>query len=239
MPLIEGDKGFAAPFSVYTVDQRSWGEEPKAMRFLGCAFPCSGNGILLTCNHVVQEIRDDEILVVQHPAEPNSYKAAVLGQHGKFDIAFLKIAANTPYWPTPILNELSLASGIWAYGYYDSLIDNGKVEVIPQVYTGTITATPRRDFGVPTDLPFYQISFPALPGFSGSPLYFDAEHGALLCGMLFENRSSKVVVRTIDEYRDDKMHFVERSVREWEMGIAHTTMCIKQAATDLQIKIWT
>ena len=239
MVKIPGEKGLGAPMSVYTVDPTSWGGVARAIRFLGCCFPCSGDGTLATCNHVIQDIDATELLVVQHPTESVCYKATIIGKHSKFDIAFLKIDAKTPYWPTPVLEELHLASSIWAYGYYDAVLENGKIDVIPQVFTGSITATPRRDFGLLTGLPFYQISFPALPGFSGSPLFVDSQSdGAFLCGMIFENRSSKVVVRTIDEYKDSKMHFIEKSVREWESGVAHTTMCIKQAADDLLIKIW-
>ncbi|MDP2241731.1 MAG: serine protease [Burkholderiales bacterium] len=238
MRLIPGNTGFSAPFVVHTIDPSSWGGEAKVKRFLGCAFPCASTGVLATCNHVINEIFEDEMLVVWHLTETVCYKANILAQHNKFDIAFLKIEAKTPLWAFPILDELPLGTIVDSYGYYDTCIENQILEIIPQMFTGTITATPTKNFGLQTGLPFYQISFPALPGFSGSPLYADYEKGSALCGMIFENRSSKIVVRTIEEYKDGKTHFIEKSVREWESGVAHTTKTINSAAEDFGIKIW-
>lgn len=238
MQLIPGNSGLAAPYVVHTIDPASWGGKARVKRFLGCAFACSSDGLLATCNHVVNDIAQDELLVVQHPTENLCYQPTIIGQHGKFDIAFLKLAIKTPHWPAPIMDELYLMTVVDSIGYYDTCIENYNLEIIAQAFSGTITATPRKSFGLQTGLPFYQISFPALPGFSGSPLYADWKGGSVLCGMIFENRSSKVVVRTIDEYKDDKMHFIEKSVREWESGVAHTTKTIQEAASDLGISIW-
>ena len=239
MPLISGLSGHIAPFLVYTITRSSWQKGSHAKRSMGCAFPANGDGLLLTCAHVVRDIADDEMLVVQHPTENHCYRLESVVIHQKLDIAILTIAAKTPFWAQPIVAELPLAVNVFAYGYYDALIENNTVNIIPQVYSGTLTATPRRnDSGLATAMPFYQISFPTFPGFSGSPLYADVQGGSVLCGMLFGNRSSKVVERVLDEYQDGKTHIIEKSVRIWESGVAHTCHTLKEAAKELGKDLW-
>lgn len=238
MNLISGAAGLGAPFSVYTAEKKSWPAKSYAKSFLGCAFSCSPDGHLATCSHVVQEINEDHVLVVQHLTEGRCHKAEVLAHHSKYDVAFLKIEAKTPNWPSPILEEQLLASTVWAYGLYDSIIEEGSITCIPQVFSGTITATPRRLYGLATDAPFYQVSFPSLPGFSGSPLYVDLKHGSAVCGMMFQNRTTEIVLRDVMEYKDEKIHFSEKRLRGWDAGVAHTSSCILRAATELKIPIW-
>jgi hypothetical protein len=159
--------------------------------------------------------------------------------HPKNDISFVDVSANTPLWPSPIREELLLTVPVFAYGFYDHTIENGNLITIPQAYSGTITATPRRnDSKLATDLPFYQVSFPTFPGFSGSPLYAEVSGGHALAGMLFGNRSSKVVERQIEEYEDGKKKFRETSVRIWECGVAHTCETISKAASELGKRVW-
>lgn len=82
MHLIPGHTGIAAPFSVYTIDEKRW---PKsyAKTFLGCGFSCSSTGHIATCSHVVQDVKPGELLVVQHISEGHCHKAQILAHHPK------------------------------------------------------------------------------------------------------------------------------------------------------------
>ncbi len=219
--------------------RRVMGGKAFAKRLMGCAFPVGDNGTLATCRHCTDSIEQDEILVVQHPTETICHRVESTSPHPRLDISFITISAKTPLWPSPILQELLLTVPVFAYGFYDHTIEQGELIAIPQAYSGTITATPRRsDSTLATLLPFYQVSFPTFPGFSGSPLYAEVSGSYALAGMLFGNRSSKVVERQLDEYDDGKTRIIEKSVRIWECGIAHTCETLQKAASDLKKSIW-
>lgn len=239
MQVIPGQSGLAAPFILYSITASSWGKKAFAKRLMGCAFPVCESGILVTCRHCTENISEEELLVVQHPTETTCHRVESISSHPTLDVSFITISAKTPLWPSPILPELLLTVPVFAYGFYDHTIEEGNIFAIPQVYSGTITATPRRnDSKLGTLLPFYQVSFPTFPGFSGSPLYAEIPGGIALAGMLFGNRSSKVVERQLDEYDDGKTRIVEKSVRIWECGVAHTCETLRIASSELKKSIW-
>ena len=180
------------------------------------------------------------MIVVQHPLESICHKVSTPILHRKHDFALIKIDAKTPHWPAPIRDELMLATDFFAYGYYDNQIEKGDLVIIPQVYAGIITATPRR-FKMPlaTALPFYQLDFPALVGFSGTALFAKVDHeNHALAGMIFGNVSSEVVERFITESVDLDSKVIEKTSRIWESGVAHTAMAMAEFSKEMGCKIW-
>lgn len=240
MQLIDGNTGLFAPFAVYTVKPESLGSNAYALRLLGCAFPVQRGGVLATCNHLLNNLNTKkEALVVQHPTESICHHVKVVDRHPKHDFAVLHIEATINSVPTAIRGELPLAVSSFAYGYYDCTIEDGKLTIIPQVFSGTITATPTKfKLKLQTVFPFYQLSFPCLPGFSGSPLYSDIQQGYALSGMVFGNERSEIIERVVTEYDDGSGRVIEKVGRVFESGVAHTCDAIRGFCDDLNVKIW-
>jgi len=240
MQSLPGETGIFAPFALYTIDPKSWGGKAYALRHLGCGFPVHPGGLLATCAHVVADVNSDkEMLVAQHPTEGVCHLIKKVTSHARGDFAVLELDCRFNVVPTAILGTLPLGVQSFSYGYYDYFIDNGEFNIIPQVYTGTITATPTR-FKLPlqTKLPFYQLSFPCLPGFSGSPLYSQINDGHALSGMMFGNESSQITERYVSETDIDGSRVIEKSVRIFESGAAHTCDALKHYAKDLGFDLW-
>ena len=230
-------EGKSAPYYIYEIDPKSWGGKAKAIQFLGCGFPLNAQGIIATCKHVIEPVADG-MIVIQHPTETNCHIVEDKLIHPDYDFSILKTKLSTPNWIHPEESELLLAASVWACGYYDHEKIGDQYCVIPQVFTGTVTSSPRKDIGLPTLLPFYQVSFPALRGFSGSPLVYDGPDGGKLGGMLFGNRSSKVIERYVDYIDENGKNIIEKSERIFESGVAHTNESIRKYSDDLGIEIW-
>ncbi len=187
---IPQDYGMCAPWAIYGVRSDSWGGKAIFKSFYGCAFPVSRNGVFCTCKHVIPEhIPDDEILVVQHPLDTKCHKVQKIQSDKVLDIAMFSVAVEVLYLPLHN-SELPLGTDVFAMGYYDWTKNGQNLVIVPQLHKGHITATPRIDVGtclLPN--PWYQLSFPVLPGFSGSPLYMhsDNAYGFEIVGMVCES----------------------------------------------------
>ena len=131
------------------------------MRGLGSGFIISPDGLILTNAHVVRGA--DEVTVKL--TDRREFKAKVLGQDDKTDIAVIKIDAHG--LPTvPLGNSRDLAPGDWVlaigapFGFENSV-------------TAGVVSAKNRSLSDEGMVPFIQTDAPVNPGNSGGPL-FDA-----------------------------------------------------------------
>ncbi len=190
--LLSMKSGIAAPWAIYGIDASSWGSKASVKRFYGCAFPIDAEGHFVTCRHVIpREVKADEILVAGHLTQDKCFKLEDVQNHPRWDFAIFR--CNTPtLFPYLWVPELNLGDDVFAYGYHDWSFHDKELHIVPQLHKGHVIATPRIDVGIcPVPLPWYQLSFPTPPGFSGSQIYHEVGDGCFAAGMIVESISSE------------------------------------------------
>ncbi|MCM2307992.1 MAG: serine protease [Sulfuritalea sp.] len=190
--LISMMSGIAAPWAIYGIEASSWGSKAALRKFYGCAFPIDADGHFATCRHVLpREIDANEILVAGHLTLDKCFKVEEIRRHHGWDFAIFHCDTPTqfPYLWVP---ELNLGDDVFAYGYHDWFLQDKELHIVPQLHKGHVTATPRIAVGTcAVPLPWYQLSFPTPPGFSGSPIYHEVGDGCFAAGMIVESISSE------------------------------------------------
>jgi serine protease Do len=131
---------------------------PRTVRSLGSGFAISGDGYILTNNHVVDEASQIRVKL----ADGRELDAKVVGRDGKTDLALLRIQASAlPVIPLGDSSELQVGEPVMAIGNPFGLAQT--------VTTGIVSATGRVIGNGPYD-DFIQTDASINPGNSGGPL---------------------------------------------------------------------
>ena len=105
-----------------------------------------------------------------------------------------------------------------------------KLTVDIRYLKGYVTRVGPNDFGFPTGPTLLEVSFPALPGFSGAPLFTDKNH---LVGMFYGNLESTIEAYSTRELSEGGVEFRELIHRVVELGLAHPLEELDRGVRDL------
>lgn len=138
-------------------------DQPKAS---GSGFFISTNGIIATNAHVIEDASKIEV-IVSNELGTYTYKAKILLNDGKNDVALIQIADTTFKGLTPLpysLNETAdVGEKVFTIGYPLNNIMGSNYKVTDGIISSKS--------GIADDLRYYQISVPLQPGNSGGPLF--------------------------------------------------------------------
>jgi len=143
--------------------QRSPLEQPAPRRFtvpsLGSGFVISGDGLIVTNNHVVEDVQKIEIVFV----DGTHTDAEVVGTDPKTDIALVRAKGDRQFTALPLGNSDSLLPGDW-------VIAIGNPFGLDHTVTAGIVSATGRDIGQGPYDDFIQTDAAINPGNSGGPL---------------------------------------------------------------------
>lgn len=126
----------------------------------GTGFIISRDGHIITCNHVIADSLDIEILIGN-----NHYRADVIDSDEYNDLALLKITnTDSPMSPLPLStgNSAQMGESVFTIGFPNPSIQGRNAKMT----RGEINSLS----GLQDDSRLYQISVPVQPGNSGGPL---------------------------------------------------------------------
>lgn len=141
-------------------DQRGDGRSPrKAPQSLGSGFIISGDGYILTNNHVVEGAAE----VIVRLSDRRELKAEIVGTDKRTDMALLKVDADD--LPTvPLGSSEALEVGEWVLAI-------GSPFGFDHTVTAGIVSAKERALANETYVPFIQTDVAINPGNSGGPLF--------------------------------------------------------------------
>ena len=202
----------------------------NSCRFLGTAFPIAPGGGLITCRHVVEARRPDELLAIfdneRHvlvPVDPESVVFPV--SSSRLDLAFIQNAlrrSKAQFFPLLEPTSITIGESIYSFGYFRSQ-GNDLVDAVAGTgeygyFKGNIV-----NFSGSRVTPgstALSLSYPIVEGLSGSPV-LTYHYGPKVVGMCYGNVQSRVTAREVIEYKDQSVEYKETVVRIVEFGRAH------------------
>jgi serine protease Do len=160
MPQFPPGSPFEEFFRDFFDRQQRGDAPPRRATSLGSGFIISGNGLIVTNNHVIQDA--EEITVVLQ--DDTKLKATILGRDEKTDIALLKVEPTTALPFVPFGNSDDLRVGDWVIAIGNPLGFGGTVTA------GIVSARGRDINSGPYD-DFIQTDASINRGNSGGPLF--------------------------------------------------------------------
>ena len=139
---------------------KSGGTEKRESGTLGSGFVVSGDGYVMTNNHVVDGA--GEIYVIF--SDGREYKTKIVGRTPEIDIAILKIESTEKFKPIEFANSDETKIGQWAIAFGNPLGLNNTMTV------GVVSATGRSSLGIEKVENFIQTDAAINQGNSGGPL---------------------------------------------------------------------
>lgn len=205
------------------------------VRFAGSSFLLNEQGLVATCGHVVDDIREGEILGAKDLATGALCKVDILSRHRRYDFALLRVYGLSqpkalPLCSTPTL----LGDDIQCLGFTSVREAEGDVELAARLLKGYVARIAKHS-PVPEAQSLLECSFPSLAGFSGSPVVRVGNFKVV--GMLYGNIESSVTVHSHTEQDDKGARYSEQTKRLLEYGVAHSTDDFRSFAKDLGIVI--
>ncbi|MER3446568.1 MAG: peptidase [Candidatus Dadabacteria bacterium] len=143
--------------------KRFFGEIPQQefrQHGLGSGFIISGDGYVVTNNHVIDKAQDIEVIL----ANSEKYKAKVVGKDPKTDLALLKIEPKRKLQAVTFGDSDKLQIGDW-------VIAIGNPFGLGHTVTAGIVSAKGRVLGLGNYDDFIQTDAPINPGNSGGPLF--------------------------------------------------------------------
>ena len=205
-------------------------------RFLGTGFFLGAEGHLVTCAHVVREVRPEESLhcfqIGRNRWIPLSI-SRVLSDH---DLALCTGAAPETREVMPLVSEpfIQLGADVNTLGYLHEPKGPDRLPFCRKVMRGYIKSIPES----PEYPDSYELSFPVLFGCSGAPLLFrfdmEGESKSLLgiVGCVYGSRESRIVKHSEVTHEVSGANGLEReqevTARIEEMGLAYNAKALLQ-----------
>jgi hypothetical protein len=154
--------------------------------------------------------------------------------HPTYDFAIGYVARqNYKAIPMHGKRDLYIAESVLAYGFTNQGLVNGRIVTAPRLFKGHIVRT--------SDQPILEdarstceISFPALKGFSGTPLLFDSKKFSV-AGMVFSNMESSIELHRLEEIEENGEVFSEKIHKVLELRVVHTAWDIRHFLKDLGV----
>ncbi len=206
----------------------------ELLRFAGAAYFLRPNGLIATCGHVVDALAAGEVLVGQDLVTGTKGQVSVVRRHPKYDFAVCYFHnRGSPKILKHYYDSVPLGLDVQAFGFTSDGASGKDLKIIPRLFKGSVVghSSEPSQAGARSKL---ELSFPALKGFSGAPL-FSTEGGLQLAGMIYGNHESTIEQYAYTEVRSDSEHMTERVHKLVELGLAHTAADIDQFILDLSI----
>jgi len=208
---------------------------PRDARYLGVSYHFNDAGNIATCAHVVDSVQDDErLLGVEMHGEGLAFDVMDVKCHSKYDFAVGWVSRqNYKHLSLHGKKDVFIGDSIMAYGFSNVGLRNGVLETAPRLFKGNIVRTHHLPIlhGAKSTC---EISFPALKGFSGTPLLFDSKE-ASVAGMVFSNFESTIELHQFKEIDDAGNTFSEQIHKVIELGVVHTAYDIRHFLKDLGV----
>ena len=208
--------------------------EIQLLRFVGVSYFLRANGLIATCGHIFDALGNDEVLVAQDLITQRKGKVSVVRRHPKYDFAVCYFHnRGNPKVLEHYYGESPLGLDVQAFGFTTDGASGKDLKIIPRLFKGSVVghSLEPAQLGSRSKL---ELSFPALKGFSGAPL-FSIEGSLKLAGMIYGNHESTIEQYSYTQVRSDGERLTERVHKLVELGLAHTVADIDQFVLDLAI----
>lgn len=204
-------------------------------RYLGCSYHVNDQGLIATCKHVVEAVPENETLSgMEMYGEGLMFNVLDVKCHPEYDFAIGYVARKN-YKAIPMygLKELFIADDVLAYGFTNGGLVDGRITTIPRIFKGHIVRIFDKPI-LPDARSTCEISFPALKGFSGTPLLFNSKKTSV-AGMVFSNLESTIELHNLTEIEENGETFSEKIHKVVELGVVHTAWDIRHFLKDLGV----
>ncbi|PKG37084.1 hypothetical protein CXF74_20775 [Psychromonas sp. Urea-02u-13] len=204
-------------------------------RYLGVAFHFNDIGNIATCAHVVNALQEGETLMaVEMHGECLAFEVKDVKCHPKYDFAVAWVGREN-YEAIALhgKKDLFIGTDVMAYGFTNGGLVDGRLETVPRLFKGHIVRTYPESI-LPDARSTCELSFPALKGFSGTPLLFSGPDVAV-AGMVFSNFESTIELFRFTEIDDANEKFSEQVHKVLELGVAHSAYDMRVFLNDLGV----
>lgn len=196
-------------------------------RFMGSGFYVDGNGHLVTCRHVVDQLNVDEILCAYQLGKRKELELRIITKSNKYDLALCKNSSDISdiKKPWPIIDKpfIEVGNNVEVYGYVHEPLGPNEPPFRQRYMKGYITGTPR-DTNYPDS---FELNFPILFGMSGSPLVCHipiegtSKNQTCIVGCAYGSYESRVVQESVTLLENEVNREVEKVVKIVELGLAY------------------
>jgi len=211
-------------------------QEPSGTtRYLGVAYHFNDIGNIATCAHVVKALQEDETLIaIEMHGECLAFEVKDVMCHPKYDFAVGWVGRqNYEVVPLHGKKDVFIGDDVMAYGFTNGGIVDGRLETVPRLFKGYIVRTHASSI-LPDARSTCELSFPALKGFSGTPLLFSKSKTSM-AGMVFSNYESSIELYQYTEFEEPNEKYSEKIHKVIELGVAHSAYDIRVFLNDLGI----
>lgn len=206
-------------------------------RFLGTGFYFDENGHLLTCRHIVDELRENDRFCAYQIGKKRELKLNIIRKSNKYDLALCKSVPSGLEKPWPFVDKpfVDIGSDVEVYGYLHEPLGPNELPFRQRYMKGHVSGI-SRDTSYPDS---FELSFPILFGMSGSPLVchfpIEGENNKRtgIVGCAYGSRESEVVHHTVIS----SDNFEERVSRIVELGLSYMAKAILSVLEDSDITI--
>ena len=202
-------------YQLYKVDRNG-----NRLAFIGSAFTAAPDGGLLTCRHVVDiELKEGEQIAVldNELGRLVPISSIFFPSDSSIDLAFLPNALQRhkpeffPILSSPILK---IGEDVYSFGFF--AIGGSLIDIEQGYFSGKIV----NFFKLGGSSYSFMLPFPIIEGMSGSPV-LTYHNGPKVVGLVYGNRSSRILASEIFEYKDTQKEFKETIHRIVEFGVAY------------------
>lgn len=208
----------------------------KITSYAGSSFYLNSDGYIATCAHIAKSLSEDEVLIAKNLKLNTKLLVKDLVIHDTMDFAVGRIEIRNNKFLNPIKN-IPLHPGLSVQSFGFVFHEKHKEDIIlyPRLMRGYITSIASNPGRIRGCRSIFEISYPSLAGFSGSPVLPEAQ-GPLIIGMLFNNSESSVEIHSYTEVDEDGVKSSEKISRIIEFGLAHSIDDIQHFLTQLGIR---
>ena len=199
-------------------------QDDGIVRFAGTGFGIQRRGLVLTASHVVGNATEpDEVYLMLKSGR--FIQASRVEHHPEADIAALMFAADQapPFLalgePPHGYPEFLLGTEVSSYGYPYRDEPNGRKTLEPRLMHGRIQRHFQHEWSNPRRLYHaFELSFPVLPGQSGSPVFLDHAVDSAIA-VLTTSFESSVLLDSYEEHEQDGAREIHRISKVVSYGI--------------------
>jgi len=220
-------------------------DEQEKFRFLGTGFFVGDKGHLVTCAHVVKQITPNESLHCYQIGRKREITLEVIKVMTDYDLALCLGDRPQTKIEIPIVSEpfVHMGSDIDTFGYLHEPRGQAHLPFTRRIMKGHIVSIPDS-----SDYPdSYELSFPALFGFSGAPLLYSfniqgkTESKLGIAGCIYGSRETGIVKHSELVHEVLSHGMIERETetisRIVELGLAYTPKALFKLFHESDIKI--
>ncbi len=177
------------------------------LRYAGTGFGMERPGLVLTASHVLDSAREAAEVYISRSSGPPHVPASCMKRHPGADIATLVFEGDSvPLCfklaePPKEVGQFYLGTEVNTYGYPSRSGGPAKTILEPRLMRGHIQRHVGQEWNGGVHDAF-ELSFPALPGQSGSPVFLDDDIQSVIA-VLTTNFESSVVVDSYEEHQQD------------------------------------